>query len=169
MIQAIKADITTLYVDAIVNAANESLLGGGGVDGAIHQAAGPLMLAECRTLNCCQPGDAKITDAYSLPCRKVIHAVGPRWYGGDRNEAHTLRSCYMRALQLAYLHECRTIAFPCISTGIFGYPKQEAARIAIESIQDWASIYLIEKTIFCCFSTSDLEIYQQLLTEIPNE
>lgn len=158
------ANITRLEVDAIVNAANMSLLGGGGVDGAIHQAAGPGLLAECRGLGGCATGDAKVTKGYNLPARYVIHAVGPVWQGGQHGEPDLLASCYNRSLQLACEHELKTIAFPCISTGVYGYPHQEAARVAVGTVRDFIkNPNTLEKVIFCCFLRQDYEIYLELL------
>lgn len=158
------ANITRLEVDAIVNAANMSLLGGGGVDGAIHQAAGPGLLAECRGLGGCATGDAKLTRGYNLPARYVIHAVGPVWQGGQHGEPDLLASCYNRSLQLACEHELKTIAFPCISTGVYGYPHQEAARVAVGTVRDFIkNPNTLEKVIFCCFLRQDYEIYLELL------
>lgn len=159
---AIRADITTLDVDAIVNAANETLLGGGGVDGSIHRAAGPELLAECRALGGCRTGDAKITRGYRLPARYVIHTVGPVWGGGGRGEASLLASCYRRSLELASAHGLATIAFPCISTGVFGYPADAAARIAVETVRN-VDAPNIREVVFCCFSEGDRARYAALL------
>jgi O-acetyl-ADP-ribose deacetylase (regulator of RNase III) len=161
-LEAIQADITQLDVDAIVNAANSSLLGGGGVDGAIHRAAGPELLAECRTLGGCATGDAKITRGYLLRARFVIHAVGPVWQGGTRGEPSLLASCYRRSLELADAHDVRSLAFPAKSTGIYGYPKRKAAEIAIASVRRHAGRGP-DRIILCCFDRPSLEIYLELL------
>jgi O-acetyl-ADP-ribose deacetylase (regulator of RNase III) len=158
----IKADITTLAVDAIVNAANSALLGGGGVDGAIHRAAGPELLDECRLLGGCRTGQAKATKAYRLPARHIIHTVGPVWQGGTAGEATLLACCYSSSLELAEQLGAGSIAFPSISTGIYGYPRQAAARIAVQTVSSHPAV-AVEQAVFCCFGDEDLEIYQQLL------
>ena len=163
-IQAIIADITTLKVDAIVNAANRSLLGGGGVDGAIHRAAGPELLSVCRGLNGCQTGEAKITPGFKLPARSVIHTVGPIWRGGSHDEAKLLANCYRNSLYLAAENDVKSIAFPSISTGVYRYPIEEAAEIAVDTVRQVLSEFKgFETVIFCCFSQHALEIYQQYL------
>jgi len=162
--KTIQCDITTLNVDAIVNAANSSLLGGGGVDGAIHRAAGPDLVHECRLLGGCKTGEAKITKGYGLPARFVIHTVGPVWNNGDLNEADLLASCYRNSLRLAMEHHLKSIAFPGISTGIFGYPVADAAVIAVETCKEFLETNHSElEVIFCCYSKANLDIYQILL------
>lgn len=165
-LHAIQADITTLAVDAIINAANESLLGGGGVDGAIHRAAGPQLLDACRTLNGCKTGDARITPGYRLPTRFVIHTVGPVWHGGEHGEAELLASCYRRAIEVAAENGLHTLAFPCISTGVYGYPIAQAAKIALATVRDAVQAFpAIREVIFCCHSAGDLAVYRALLAE----
>jgi len=165
-LEARRADITTLAVDAIVNAANSSLLGGGGVDGAIHRAAGAGLLEECRLLGGCVTGDAKLTRGYNLPAKFIIHAVGPVWKGGSHGEPALLASCYRRSLELAAGRSLNSIAFPAISTGIYGYPVRPAAGIAIQAATTFThSSTSLRQIIFCCFSADDFDLYSRLLSE----
>ena len=165
MIEAVRADITTLEVDAIVNAANSSLLGGGGVDGAIHRAAGPELLQECRGLGGCRTGDAKVTGGYRLPARWVVHTVGPVWQGGQDGEPELLASCYRRSLEVADEVGATSLAFPAISTGLYGYPKDEAARVAVDTIRTAQPSTGVERVVLVAFSEGDLEHYEGLLAD----
>ncbi|MFQ5993984.1 MAG: O-acetyl-ADP-ribose deacetylase [Acidiferrobacterales bacterium] len=161
MIKAIRADITTLSVDAIVNAANQTLLGGGGVDGAIHRAAGPELREACRQIGGCPTGEARITPGFKLTAKWVVHTVGPVWQGGQQNEATLLASCYRNALALALSKGVRTIAFPGISTGAYGYPKHEATRIAVQVMREYAGRF--DELICCCFGEEDRQVYEKEL------
>jgi len=160
------ADITTLALDAIVNAANSSLLGGGGVDGAIHRAAGPELLEECRRLNGCATGDAKITAGYRLPTRYVIHTVGPVWRGGSEGEDELLASCYRRSLEVAAEHGLRSVAFPAISTGVYGFPPERAAPIAVRTVAETVTGRAFDRVVFCCFGRPSAELHAQALEDL---
>lgn len=161
MIKVLQADITTLEVDAIVNAANNSLLGGGGVDGAIHRAAGKELYEYNRTLGGCETGDAKLTPGFNLPAKWIIHTVGPVWQGGTSNEPELLGKCYQRTFEVAITHNIKSLAFPSISTGVYGYPKEAAALIATNYMRDFENKF--ELVIACCFSEVDVELYKRLL------
>lgn len=166
----VHGDITRLAVDAIVNAANSSLLGGGGVDGAIHAAAGPELLEACRRLGGCPTGEARITPGFRLPARHVIHTVGPVWHGGGSGEPALLRSCYRESLKLAEANEAATVAFPCVSTGVYGYPKAEACSVAVSEVAEWMSSHDVPRSvIFCCFSAYDAELYRAELGIAEND
>ncbi len=167
MIKVEVGDITRLEVDAIVNAANSSLLGGGGVDGAIHRAAGPGLRRECEGLGGCPTGEARITAGHALPAKHVIHAVGPVWSGGNRGEAELLENCYRHCFELAREKAVRTIAFPAISTGADRFPKTEAARIAVSAMRAYEASF--EEIIACCFSEEDAKIYRQALTQLEDD
>jgi len=164
---AVQGDITTQRVDAIVNAANTSLLGGGGVDGAIHRAAGPELLTECRKLGGCAAGDAKTTPGFHLPAKWIFHAVGPVWHGGGNDEDDLLESCYCRCLELAKKHQVRSIAFPAISTGVYSFPPKRAARIAVDTMRDHIDESGVQVVKFVCFDSDTLDIYEKILAEPP--
>ena len=164
---AVAGDITTMRVDAIVNAANTSLLGGGGVDGAIHRAAGPELLAECRKLGGCETGNAKATPGFKLPAKWIFHAVGPMWHGGGHQEDELLESCYRRCLELAKQHKVRSIAFPAISTGVYGFPFKRAAHIAIDTVRENVTASGVEVVRFVCFDPETMAIYEKFLAEPP--
>ena len=166
-IEIVQGDITKLEVDAIVNAANQSLLGGGGVDGAIHRAAGPELLEATKQLGGCETGSAKVTPGFELPAGHVIHAVGPRWKGGEKGEPELLEGAYRTSLELAKEVEATTVAFPAISTGVYGYPLEAATRIALKTGRDWLNDEALpEKIVYCCFSESDRDVYEQVAGEV---
>jgi O-acetyl-ADP-ribose deacetylase (regulator of RNase III) len=159
--EVVEGDITRLDVDALVNAANSTLLGGGGVDGAIHRAAGPRLLEECRGLGGCPTGEARMTAGYELPARHVIHTVGPVWHGGRSREPELLRSCYAESLRLAAEAGLKTVAFPAISTGVYGYPKEGACDIAVAAVSEWLGAHELPRTVtFCCFESRDADLYR---------
>jgi len=169
-IEVMKGDITNLKVDAIVNAANESLLGGGGVDGAIHRASGPLLLEECKTLKGCRIGDAKLTKGYNLIAKYVIHTVGPIWRGGENNEEELLRSCYLNSLQIAESNRIKSIAFPALSTGVYGFPFEKASLIAFKSIKEnLPQCVAVEKVIFVLFGESDYKRFIQITSDLEDK
>lgn len=166
-LEVVVGDITQLHVEAIVTAANEAMCGGGGVDGAIHRAAGPMLMGECRKIGHCPQGEARITSGYQLPAKFIIHTVGPVWDGGEYGEPDVLASCYRSTLTLASERSIRSIAFPCIATGVYGYPKEEAAKVAVTSTADWcATQQLPERIIFCCFDEENAAIYRQAMNDL---